>query len=98
MISSNDLGSHNNLPNRHILLKKIESDKGVVVNFGDYPSGAIENLTTYHEFIDKDLNKLTECLFRLITYINSWIDVTNGELIVDFVKDFRVNKKDGDRL
>jgi hypothetical protein len=98
VVGGGQLNSNDNLPDRYLLMKSIDSTKGVVVNFGDYHSGAINDLTTYYIFKDKDLDKLAACIHRLIANINSWVEATNGELIVDFVKSFRVKKTDGEWL
>lgn len=98
IVGGEQLNSNDDFPDRYLLMKSIDSTKGVVVNFGDYHSGAINDLTTYFVFQDKDLDKLAACIHRLITNINSWVEATNGELIIDFVKSFKIKKTDGEWL
>jgi hypothetical protein len=89
---------NNELQNRYILGKKIDEEKCVVINFGDFPSGVVKDLTTYYEFKEERLDKFSECIYLLIESINNWLDVTNGEFICDFVRNFRIKQANGEWL
>lgn len=88
----------NNLPERYILMEKLDDEKGFVRNFGDFPIGYIPVLTNYFSINDKSLDKYCDILFLLIKSINKWIEITNNEFIFDFTKQFRIKKTDGNWL
>lgn len=88
----------NNLPERYILMEKLDDEKGIVRNFGDFPIGYIPVLTNYFAINDKSLNKYCDILFLLIKSINKWLEITNNEFIFDFTKQFRIKKTDGNWL
>lgn len=37
-------------------------------------------------------------LYLLIESINKWLNITNNEFIIDFTKQFRIKKSDGNWL
>ena len=86
------------LPNRYILMKKIDEEKGIVCNFGDFPIGVIPNLTNYFTLNENVLDRYSEIIFLLISSINKWLDVSNNEFIFDFTKQWRIKKADGEWL
>lgn len=88
----------NNLPERYILMEKLDDEKGFVRNFGDFPIGYIPVLTNYFSINDKSLDKYCDILFLLIKSINKWLEITNNEFIFDFTKQFRIKKTDGSWL
>lgn len=88
----------NNLPERYILMEKLDDEKGFVRNFGDFPIGYIPVLTNYFSINDKSLDKYCDILFLLIKSINKWLEITNNEFIFDFTKQFRIKKTDGNWL
>lgn len=88
----------NNLPERYILMEKLDDEKGIVRNFGDFPIGYIPVLTNYFAINDKSLDKYCDILFLLIKSINKWLEITNNEFIFDFTKQFRIKKTDGNWL
>lgn len=88
----------NNLPERYILMEKLDDEKGIVRNFGDFPIGYIPVLTNYFTINDKSLDKYCDILFLLIKSINKWLEITNNEFIFDFTKQFRIKKTDGNWL
>lgn len=85
----------NNFPKRYILLEKMDNEKGIVNNFGDFPTGVIPMLTNYFTLNSKYLDKYCDILSLLIGSINKWLDITNNEFIIDFTKQFRIKKLDG---
>lgn len=88
----------NNLPERYILMEKLDDEKGFVRNFGDFPIGYIPVLTNYFSINNKSLDKYCDILFLLIKSINKWLEITNNEFIFDFTKQFRIKKTDGNWL
>ncbi|WP_217932770.1 MULTISPECIES: hypothetical protein [Bacteroides] len=88
----------NNLPERYILMEKLDDEKGFVRNFGDFPIGYIPVLINYFSINDKSLDKYCDILFLLIKSINKWLEITNNEFIFDFTKQFRIKKTDGNWL
>lgn len=84
----------NNLPERYILMEKLDDEKGIVRNFGDFPIGYVPVLTNYFAINDKSLDKYCDILFLLIKSINKWLEITNNEFIFDFTKQFRIKKTD----
>jgi hypothetical protein len=75
-----------------------EEGKGRVHNFGDFYPDHIENLINYYQFNNDYLDKYADTLMILIKNLNNWLNLTNNEIIMDFVKNFRVKKTDGDWL
>lgn len=85
----------NNLPEKYILMEKLDDEKGIVRNYGDFPIGYIPVLTNYFTVNDEPLSKYCNILFLLIESINKWLEITNNEFIFDFTKEFRIKKTDG---
>jgi hypothetical protein len=83
----------NNLPNRYLLMEKLDKEKGIVRNFGDFPIGYIPVLTNYFTLNSGTLDKYCDILFLLIESINKWLKITNNEFIIDFTKQFRIKKQ-----
>jgi hypothetical protein len=79
-------------------MRKIDKSKGVVLNFGDFTPNNISNLTYYYTFNKNCVKKYTDIICLAIKCINNWIDITNNEMIIDFIKSFRIKKADGDWL
>ncbi|MDX4058800.1 hypothetical protein Q6A77_08980 [Aliarcobacter skirrowii] len=99
VIHSNQVSPDNKLDKRYLLMEKVgEEGKGRVHNFGDFYPGHIENLINYYQFNNDYLDKYADTLMILIKNLNNWLNLTNNEIIMDFVKNFRVKKTDGDWL
>ena len=98
VINSSNVSSDSDFPNRYFLMKKIDKNKGQVVNFGDFALGHITSLTNYYSFHEKKLSHFSSTIMMLLGFINKWLDLTNEEFIVDFVKNFRIKKADGEWL
>jgi hypothetical protein len=92
------LNNDNILPNRHLLVKKVGSRKVQIINFGDFAQGHISSLTNYYSFNEKQISHLSNSVKMFIDSVNKWLDLTNGEFIVDFVKTFRIKKSDSEWL
>ncbi len=98
VIHSSKVAHGNELPDRYLLMKKINEKESQICNFGDFYPGNISNLTNYHNFNKEYLDKYVGNIQLLIKSINKWIELTNNEIIIDFVKSFRIKKVDGDWL
>lgn len=91
--------SPNSRDKRYLLMKKIDEEgKGQVHNFGDFYPGHIENLINYYELNNEYLDTYASTITILIKSLNQWLSITNNEIIIDFVKSFRVKKSNGDWL
>lgn len=88
----------NELPERYLLMEKLDIEKGIVRNFGDFPIGYTPILTNYFTLRNEDIDKYCNILLLLIQSINKWLDITNNEFIIDFTKQFRIKKTDGNWL
>jgi hypothetical protein len=73
-----------NLPDRYILLTKIDDDKGVVTDFGDFRKYQSENLLALHKFKPDYLQPICEEIFQIMATINKWLSLTDYEFILDF--------------
>lgn len=97
-INSSNVSSESGstFPDRFLLMKKIDNEKSQVVNSGDFAVGHINSLTNYYSFNREEMSHFSSTIILLIKYINKWLDLTNGEFIIDFVKSFRMKKSDGE--
>ena len=98
VINSSKVAHGKKFPDRYLLMKKINEKESQVHNFGDFCPGHISSLTNYHNFNKEYLDKFIDIIQLLIKSINKWIELTNKEIIIDFVKSFRIKKVDGDWL
>ncbi len=79
-------------PDRHMLLKHIDGDKFVVHDFGDIPKYNLEKCLKYYKINDKLIFHYTEVIFDLLKDVNSWLDTTDLEFIID-TKMFKIRGK-----
>lgn len=79
------------LPDRHLLLKYLEDDKFIVCDFGDIAKYNLGKCLKYFKINDKIARPYAKVIFNLLGAINTWLDATNLEFIVD-EKMFRTNK------
>ena len=75
-------------------MKRIDNEKGIVLNFGDFTTGLISSLTNYYKLNPDYLENYVNVILSLIKAINKWLDLTNDEIIIDFVKQFRIKNVD----
>jgi hypothetical protein len=93
IIHPSQTGQNDDLPNRFILLKKIDKEKGVVSDFGDFIyKPRIEKLTTFYELDDNNLTTFISIIRHFITAVDDWLDLTNGEIIIDLYHNFELRK------
>lgn len=93
VIPPSQTGKNDDLPNRFILLKKIDEEKGVVSDFGDFIyKPRIEKLTTHFELDHKNLTTFISIIRHFITAVDDWLELTNGEIIIDLYRNFELRK------
>jgi len=71
------------LPDRLILLKKLDRDKGVVIDFGDFKKYQAVDLLNYYRIKKEYADYLAEIINNIILVINEWISITGYEFIID---------------
>lgn len=96
VIHSSEVSPEGKLDKRYLLMEKVEKDQGRVHNFGDFFPGHVPNLINYYKFNDKYLDKYVDIILLLIKSFNQWLELTNNEIIMDFMKSFRMRKKNGE--
>ncbi len=79
-------------PDRHILLKHLAEDSFIVHDFGDIPKYNLDKCLKYFKANDKIIEYYAEVIFDLLKDINSWLDTTGLEFIID-TKIFKIRGK-----
>lgn len=74
---------NNELPDRLILLKKIDGEKGVVIDFGDFKKYQAFDLLNYYRIKKEYTDYLAEIINNIIVVINEWISSSGYEFIID---------------
>lgn len=80
------------LPDRYLLLKHLSEDKFVVCDFGDISKYNLEKCLKYYKINDDLLNYYAEAIFNVLNAINSWLETTGWEFIID-TKMFRMRSR-----
>lgn len=96
VVNSLSLNSRNNdLPDRHILIERLSKKEGRVTDFGDFiERNKIEQLTDEFMF-NQEHTKIYVSLFReFIMSVNKWLNLTNGEFILDTFHNFEFKTKE----
>ncbi len=70
-------------PDRHLLLKHLSGDKFIACDFGDIPRYNLEKCLKYHKINNNIIDHYAEVIFILLKDINSWLNTTGSEFIVD---------------
>lgn len=97
-VHASKFGPNKSLPNRYLLMRRMDKKSAMVCNFGDFSKGQVPILTNYFKFNSKYLDKYVNVISLLIKSVNQWLDLTNREFIMDFTKDFRMKRTDGEWL
>lgn len=93
VVPPSQTGQNDHLSNRFILLKKIDEEKGIVCDSGDFIyKPRIEKLTTYYEFNDSNITTFISIIRHFITAVDDWLELTNGEIIIDLHHNFEISK------
>ena len=74
---------NNKLPDRLILLKKIDDEKGVVIDFGDFKKYQTVDLLNYYRIKKEYVDYLVEIINNIIVGVKEWISSTGYEFIID---------------
>ena len=92
VISGDSLYKKNvEFPDRYLLLKKIDNEHGRVQDFGDFiERNKIENLLMIHTLNSKYIGLYSHKLMDFIQIVNRWLDLTNGEFIIENNKMFEI--------
>jgi len=70
-------------PDRHLLLKHLSGDKFIVSDFGDIPQYNLDKCLKYHKINSEIIGHYVEVIFALLKDVNSWLDSTGSEFIID---------------
>jgi len=78
-------------PERLILIKKIDKDKGIVIDFGDFKKYMKPYLLKRYKIKNEKLNEFSEVVYNLLNLINRWLSLTGNKLLIDERK-FRIRQ------
>ncbi|GAB2832550.1 hypothetical protein GCM10027043_38640 [Ferruginibacter profundus] len=82
---------NDSLPDRYVLLKQIKEGNGIVTDFGDFPYKLrAQNLLRKYKFNAKTKDTFVSIIRHFITTVNDWLDLTNGEFILDTYHNFEL--------
>jgi len=85
---------NDDLPNRYVLLRKTREGNGVVTDFGDFPYKLrVQKLLMKYKFDGKNKNTFLSIIRDFITTVNDWLDLTNGEFILDTYHNFELKTR-----
>lgn len=73
----------NNPPDSHLLLERIDTDKGKVLNTSEYIAAVKENALLKCRFNPDSYDLMTTRFVSLSKICNAWLDVTDGEFVLD---------------
>lgn len=91
--------NNDKLPNRFILLKKLNKKEGRVIDFGDFPYKVrTQNLLRHYEFDRENIRTFISSIREFIGATHNWLDLTNGEFILDTFHHFELRPFEGDKL
>jgi len=93
VISGQELNHERNkkYPNRYILLKKVNISESIVLDFGDFAEKSkIEALLHVVKLNIKHRDNYVRHTYKFIKLVNDWLDLTNGEFILDTYKQFEM--------
>lgn len=78
-------------PDRYILLQKIEHKSGLVLDFGDFVEKHKKDRLLNLLQINSDyLRFYSAKIAEFIKYVDNWLDLTNGEFIIENIKAFEI--------
>lgn len=93
IVPPSKMAKNDDLPNRYILLKKIDEEKGVVTDFGDFTYlQRIQSLLNYYELNEENVATLISIIRHFIDAVDDWLNLTNGEIIIDLYHNFEIKK------
>jgi len=92
-ITSISFAVNDKLPNRYVLIRKIDREKGVVIEFRWLPyKERVDRLLKQYCFNVHNMETFVSALRHFITTVNAWLDLTNGEFILDTYHNFEIRK------
>ena len=93
VISGIEISEENTqFPERRLLLKNLGANKSLVVDFGDFAVYNRDRLLQIFTINEKLRNIYATALSDLMKEINTWLDLTSREFVVD-PKMFRIGYK-----
>jgi hypothetical protein len=79
------------LPNRHVLLRQLSENQGVMIYFGDFiHSSKVHRLLLPYRFDDSQVDIFVSLIRQFINAVNDWLNFTNGEFILDMYQHFEL--------
>ncbi len=78
-------------PDRFLLLKHLQEDKFVVIDFPDIPQYNEEKAFNAYKVNPMYIDYFTEVISNFIKDLNDWVSLTGNEFLVD-TKEFRLHK------
>lgn len=76
--------TNKDLPNRLLLTRVIDTEKGIVIDFGDFHRiDHVANLTQQFTLTPKSLGFYKHFITTILQEINSWIDNNHGDFLID---------------
>ena len=70
-------------PDRRVLLKRLDKDKLMVMDFGDFAPYEISKLLKSCRVNSNYADDLASAIFDIINFVNGWLKATGDEFIVD---------------
>lgn len=70
-------------PERYLILKKIDKEKGFVFDFGDYKYENLDRLLNYFTISNEYLNDYCKIVFQLMRDMEKWYRKTGNKIIID---------------
>lgn len=91
VLSPSAFQKNDELPNRFVLLNEIKEGNGIVKDFGDFPYKLrVQNLLMKYKFNNKNKDTFVSIIRHFITTVNDWLNLTNGEFILDTFHHFEL--------
>lgn len=91
VLSPSAFQKNDELPNRFVLLNEIKEGNGIVKDFGDFPYKLrVQKLLMKYKFNNKNKDTFVSIIRHFITTVNDWLNLTNGEFILDTFHHFEL--------
>ncbi|HLO53139.1 MAG TPA: hypothetical protein VK169_02565 [Saprospiraceae bacterium] len=93
VVHPSQMDKNDNLPNRYILLKTIDEEKGIVTDFGDFIyKPRIQKLINFYTIDENNLSTFVSIIRHFNNAVDDWLNLTNGEIIIDLYRNFEIKK------
>lgn len=82
VIKGTDINPDNiTYPNRYILLKQIDNEKGIVEDSGDFRKEDIERLIGFYAIKPAKLDQIGGQIYTILELVRQWIKLSDGKLL-----------------